>query len=176
MKTKKSVRRKRKTTSVSLNDFDADMTPDKFLLEEEWERQAQLVYDYVKLEAQADEDKARAKLNIDVVKAKVEQEIRDDPEEFGLEKTTDKVVAAAVSKEPRVLEAYDRYFKANKTHRVISGALTSISVQRKKTLEKMFDGRALGIFAEPKATKKVKERIDQLEQQVREGIIKQLNK
>jgi hypothetical protein len=86
-------------------DFEADLSIDVNNLEDEWLRMPALVQKYGKLSANATNKKERAKSKVDWIKAKLDFDIRKNPESYdniptdpksGQPKLTETVVANAV--------------------------------------------------------------------------------
>ena len=134
---------------------DVDTVVDHNHLEWEWFRQSGLYFDYAEAEAEAEAEKGLAKLNIDVVKAEVEESIRNDPESYGLETTTEPAIKAAVARDKRVIKANEDYIRATKVDKILVGALRALE-HKKRTLEKADERKLNAIYAEPKAPKYMK--------------------
>ncbi|MHA1794692.1 MAG: hypothetical protein ACTSUK_01155, partial [Promethearchaeota archaeon] len=67
-------------------DFEKDVNIDETILDIEWLEQPNLMLKYGKLVVQARKEYDLAKENLDVVKAELDKEIRNDPAKFDLPK------------------------------------------------------------------------------------------
>lgn len=146
---------------------------DKNRLDDEWLNQPKRYFEWaVQLEdARADIDDAKreydvTKTEFDEVKAKVELDIRNDPDDYHLPKVTDKSIAAVVLMQLDYKEAEDSLYKAQERidtakHRAgILQAVVSALDQRKKALEKLVDLHGQKYFATPRASENSAEVVD----------------
>lgn len=139
--------------------------PDKHRLDEEWEKQAPLYFEYArKLEranTKIDESKAEVdvlKNELDVERAEVELIIRRKPAKYtGVEKATEAIIAAAVKVHPRVQRAQVKMQEASrmvivaKNRAGILAAAVKALDHRKKALENLVWLHGQNYFSEPRA-------------------------
>ena len=130
-------------------DYEEDLAIDPEYLDKEWLKQANLYGNYGDLEAEAARAKDDAKSRMDQTGAELELKIRKKPTDFGLEKATDKTVAAAVLDQQVYMDAIDEYNQSKYAHKVASNVLTAFE-HRKKALENLVHLYSSGYFAGPK--------------------------
>lgn len=127
-------------------------------LQEEWVGQPALYFKYAKLLADARDSYERHKAEIDVTRAEIDEVIRQDPEEFGLEKITETAVKMAIEGHPEYKEVVELALKAK--HKVdIFQAATAALDHRKRALEKLVDMEVSMFYAEPKAAEHSREAV-----------------
>jgi len=126
--------------------FDLDpLTLDKHFLQ-----QPKLVWNYGKELADAKDESDRAKSRMDLAKAEARAEITDNPESFGLSKTTESALNSAVELHPLLCKARTRLQK--RKHRVdVLLAFLSALEHRKRALEGLVSLHGQQYFATPKA-------------------------
>ncbi len=103
-------------------------------LEDEWVKQPGLVAKFGELAADARQEFDEAKRRLDVVKADVGKKIREDPDEYGLSKSTVDAVNAAIILQPEVEEAEQDVINARHEFNVYEAMMTALD-NRKKALE-----------------------------------------
>lgn len=114
---------------------DASITHvDKFALDDEWARQADLAKHYGDLLAKAKEKVATLNAAIDVRKAEIRLGARADPEAFDLPKATDESVKDAAIVHPDVQELTAQLIKAKYRVDLLDSAVTALE-NKKKALE-----------------------------------------
>jgi hypothetical protein len=110
-------------------DFEADLLIDVNSLSDEWLRMPALVQKYGKLAANASNKKERAKSKVDWIKAKLDFDIRKNPEAYdniptdpksGQPKLTETVIANAVSLEDEYKNAVEDRINAVYEHASMS--------------------------------------------------------
>lgn len=88
------------------------MSIDRLALDKEWLRQPGL-YASISLQlAEARSELDMAKSNIILVDAEVDQKVRANPERYGIEKITEKPVAAAVAMHSKMKKAQEEFLTA----------------------------------------------------------------
>lgn len=114
----------------------------------EWKTQPALMLEYgIRLaDALQEEDEARAAAAI--VSAKLDKEIRDNPEDFGVAKITESAILAAVQTHPRNIEAQETLMAARCDARVYKAAVDALA-HRKSALQGMTDLYLRQWFADP---------------------------
>ncbi len=123
---------------------------DQLTLDEAWAEQADLVYQYGMKAEEARAEYEEAKVILEESEAKADEEIRKNPTDFGLDKTTEAAVKNAVTLHPKVRCAQRKVLDAHRLlgeRQVIMSALE----HRKKGLEHRGQLWCQGYFAEPKA-------------------------
>lgn len=125
-------------------------------LDEEWIGQGDFAYFWYREHANAKLEQQNAKQELDVTKADLDKEIRDDPEEgYGLkEKPTEASITACILVQPEYKAAIRRLAKAN--HRVdICFAATRAVEHKKAALENLVYLHGQNYFSEPKSKGKI---------------------
>jgi len=117
--------------------YEKDLFPDKYALDEEWEKQAKLYYDYSKSQADAEYTRDKLKDLVETEKAILEKKIRNNPEEFGIiGKPTESAIKAEIVINDKIIEANNKYFEASKEAKVLLAVVKSFD-HKKKALEKL---------------------------------------
>ena len=135
--------------------YDDDLHPDdyhridKHRLPEEWDRQPQLYRYHADLLVEAEYEHDKAKTNLELIEAEVQLEVRRDPASFGLEKTTEGSIAAAVTVNVHVLEAKRRLNEAKHSVGVHKAACRTVE-QRKSSLENQTTLALNDFYAQPR--------------------------
>ena len=126
---------------------------DKYDLDTETATQPDLYHHWAKIACKKRFEYDTAKLHHDVLKAKVELEIRKNPEKFGLSKVTEDTVKAAMAVDKRLIDSYENVLTLKKEASELD-CLTEALQQRKKSIEDLIQLFFRDYFAKPK-TKKV---------------------
>lgn len=129
--------------------FEDDIKIDETALDVECLRQPTLMILYGKNVAEKEYILAKAKMNLEMVKAEWDQEIRVDPEKFGLTKITETTVAGALAIQPDCMEAEEQYLNAVYALKVARVAVDALS-QKKDMLEALIKLYGQQYFAGPK--------------------------
>lgn len=131
-------------------DIQTDQQIDPDALDVNWMEQPNLFYKYSNALNQAIDDRNEKKLAVDKekdrlekVKAELDGEIREDPDNWGLQKTTDATVLAAVVASDRYQSALEDYHEAkrelNEAQGWVNKYYTDVQTmeQRKTALEQL---------------------------------------
>lgn len=89
-----------------------------------------------------------AKEALDAVRASVDMEVRRDPAKYGLEKTTEAMVANCVLLDPRHKAANEKYLAAKNEHDLMVVAVRAYD-QRKDALEMLITLAKMNYFCTP---------------------------
>jgi len=156
---------------LNLN-YEQDVSIDETALDVEWLQQANLMYKYARYYAETKKAMDEAKERLDFIKAKVEMDIRANPENYGLSKVTESAVASTILLQPEYQEASKKYIEARYENDVATAAVRAID-QKKTALENLVKLLSVSYFAGPSAPRDLSlewnERIKKKEQ-------KELNK
>ncbi len=128
--------------------YESDMYIDENELEVELLEQPSLMARYSRLLAEAKRDRDLAKENLDLVKAEINMDIRDNPENYKLEKVTESAIAACVLMEDDFKNAQKQLHEAEFEVNVLQGVLNAID-HRKSALENLVRLYGLNYFAGP---------------------------
>ena len=153
--------------------YKEDLTIDKFSLPEEWERQPQLYMQWAEAHALAMDEVSRAKEQLDLVKAELDEQIRVDPERFGFDKKpTEAAISACIVKQTIYNDAYKHYLEKNKSSNILAGAKEAMN-HKKKALEGLTQLLLGGFYAIPKIPEAIKQ---ERSNEVAEGVRKTLRR
>lgn len=144
-------------------DFAHDVKVDKHNLEEEWEQQAELALSYSQEEASAQKVVADLKVAVEEAKEAVKNEENrvyldavDNPEKYGLGKTTGDCLKAVADTHTTVVEKRQQYHKlqrelneADHTLARIHGATVAVTTDRRQALSHIVDLWGRGYFGTP---------------------------
>lgn len=145
-----------------------DVSIDKHRLDEQWADQPGLRFRYGAELAEARREVSRAKANVDLTAAELDNEIRESPESFGLTKITEAAIKATIPSNKRYRKAQDRLIEAEYSVNILTAAVSAID-HRKKALE---DEVALWLgdyFSSPRAPEGAKDRMQEVEKQATRG-------
>lgn len=130
-------------------DFEKDVNIDETILDIEWLEQPNLMLKYGKLVVQARKEYDLAKENLDVVKAELDKEIRNDPAKFDLPKATESAIVAAILTHPKYRQASERLVEAKYNLGMYQTAANAIET-KKAALENLVKLHGQQYFAGPK--------------------------
>ena len=128
--------------------YEQDVSIDETALDVEWLQQANLMYQYARYHAETKKAVDEAKERLDFIKAKLEMDIRANPETYGLSKVTESAVASAILLQPEYQEASKKYIEARYENDVASAAVRAID-QKKTALENLVKLLSVSYFAGP---------------------------
>ena len=148
--------------------YENDIRIDESSLDLEWLDQPLLMMRYTRNAAVARKKLEDAKERLEFTKAKLDKDIRTNPDDYDLAKVTDAAVSSSLLVQEEYTEAYQTYITAKFEADVAQGAVNAIE-QRKSALENLVRLYGLQYFAGPKEPvnitrewkdKKVQERAD----------------
>lgn len=152
--------------------YEQDVSIDETALDVEWLQQSNLMYKYARYQAETKKTMDEAKERLDFIKAKLEMDIRANPESYGLSKVTESAIASTILLQPEYQEASKKYIEAKYENDVAVAAVRAID-QKKTALENLVKLLSVSYFAGPSAPRDLSlewtERIKRREQ-------KELNK
>ena len=128
--------------------FDIDKTIDPGQLDVEAVQQAGLFFKYAEESVKAKAQVDRMKMALDVMEAKLQAEVRESPEKFGLVKVTEAAIAAAVKTSTRYTDAYDAFLKAREVSGLVDVAREAME-QKKRMIEVLVTLHGQQYFAGP---------------------------
>ncbi len=129
------------------------MAENPFVIDEgdlggEWLRQAQLMRQVGRTEADAKHESAMAKVNLEVVAARLTIAIRNNPGEYDLNDRPNKEqVEAAVTLQPEYQKAQKQYLEADH-YAALCHADTTAMIDRRKALENRVELLKLNYYSE----------------------------
>jgi hypothetical protein len=129
--------------------YEEDMHIDENALDVEFLEQPTKVIKYARLLAEARRDRDLAKEALDLTKAEINLDIRDNPEKYNLTKITVDAVEACILMEDRYEQVVKEYNDANYEVNVLQGAVNALE-HRKSALENLVKLYGQQYFAGPK--------------------------
>jgi hypothetical protein len=136
--------------------YEDDIEIDETALDVEWIEQPRLMAKYCQMKASAQKDLDYAKEHLDVVRARVDKMIRDDPDAFGLAKVTEGTVSAAILMHDDYRKANDEYIGAKYDYNIAEGVVRAFD-QRKSALENLVRLHGQSYFAGPSVPRNLSE-------------------
>jgi hypothetical protein len=140
--------------------YEEDLAIDSDNLDLEWQKQPQLYQKYSEMLAKAEQEKADIREELDVLKAKVDLDIRQGNRDLGA-KLTEGTIASGVVSDQEVIAKTKELNESTYRVNVLKGVVESFA-NKKKGLEKLVDLFIFGYNAEPKTG-----RIDNIREQKR---------
>jgi hypothetical protein len=128
--------------------YEQDIMIDPDALDVEWGNQASLMMKYARFLANTRMVLDKAKEALDIVKAELDKDIRSNPDRYGLEKITDKVVENTIPLSQEYKAASERLINAKYEADIAYGAVKSIDA-RKDALENLVRLHGMQYFAGP---------------------------
>lgn len=145
---------------------------DESALDTEWRDQPEMYYETAEQYAGAKYEADRLSNELKLVASDVEFDIRKNPGKYGLEKVTEAVVTATVTKNAAYQEAMDAWRKQKHEVDILSGALEALN-HRRKALENLVTLHCANYYSTPRVTGEAGEqRQERLKKKVRKGIKK----
>lgn len=159
--------------------YEDDMHIDENALDVEFLEQPTLMARYARLLAEARRDRDLAKEALDLTKAEINLDIRDNPDKYNLTKITVDAVEACVLMEDSYKEAVKEYNDANYEVNVLQGVVNAVE-HRKSALENLVKLHGQQYFAGPKIphdlTELREQRTDERHHRIGQAVIKRTKK
>lgn len=130
---------------------------DPLQLDTEWLNQPTQRQVWGELLADAQFEQDQAKSELEVIRAEVDREVREDPEGFGVGKVTEASVANAVVVHPAVKKAVKKLNEARHKVNVLQAAVDGLE-HRKRALTQLVELQGQDYFATPKMPAGVRNR------------------
>lgn len=127
---------------------------DPLRLEEEWFGQAKQVEEWARLAADAQLEYDDAKANLEVEKARLAAEIREHPEDYGLDRVTEQAIDKTIPAQPEYAAAVKRVNQAKHNMKIHDAAVLALE-HRKRALTKAVDLWMAGYFSVPNANRPI---------------------
>lgn len=128
--------------------YEKDIRIDENALDVEWLQQASLTFHYSKNAAFQRKQLDLVKENLNVVRAELDREIRNDPEAFDIAKVTEAALTAAIISHKRYKEANNAYLEAKYEADIADAAVRALQDKR-SALENLVKLHAAQYFAGP---------------------------
>jgi len=116
--------------------YEEDIRIDETALDVEWLRQASLMMKYSKHLAHLLHEKDLVKVDLDLVKARLDKSIRTKPSNYGIDKITETVVTNTIITQEDYLEAQAAYMQAEYEVNIAQAAVNAFNA-RKTALENL---------------------------------------
>jgi hypothetical protein len=129
--------------------YESEMYIDETALDVELLEQPSLMMKYSRKLAEAKRDRDLAKENLEMLKAEISLDVRDNPTSYDLEKVTDKVVEACVLADDGYKTAQKEFNDANFEVNLLQGVISAID-HRRSALENLVKLYGQEYFAGPK--------------------------
>lgn len=123
---------------------------DMYELDREWVRQPKLFFNFARQLADAREQVERSKAEMDVVKAEMDQEIRNSPEDYDIGKVTEAAITAAIAMSKEMKQAQSEFIRAKHNADILQGAVNALE-HRKSALERLVSLHGQNYFSTPVA-------------------------
>lgn len=135
---------------------------DKYQLDRDWVRQPVLYGYYAEKTAEARQVYDDAKSRLVAVEAGLRLKIMENPGQYDVPKTTEKVVEAAIFCQPEYEEATKEVREAKYAADCFAGLLMALD-HKKKALEKLVDLHGRDYFSQPTASSESRSKTDEIE-------------
>jgi hypothetical protein len=129
--------------------YEQDIRIDNSALDVEWLEQAALFMKYARHSAQTMRDLDEAKQALDVVKAELDLDIREHPEEHNVSKVTEGAIQSAIILSEKYKKSFKVYLESKFENDMASKAINAMN-QRKEALENLVRLHSQSYFAGPK--------------------------
>jgi hypothetical protein len=108
------------------DNFQNEVSIDKFALDEECSREGTLYWKWAKLQADQGDVVRKLKEKLEVVDAEIEKGVRFDPKAYGIDKITESAVSMVITLHPTHREVMDAYIDAKYTYDLYVAACRSL--------------------------------------------------
>jgi len=125
---------------------------DEFKLDEEWVGQPRLYHAWAERAAEATYALDQAKSMLELAKATVDRDVRDNPANYGLAKITESVVANTVVASKDYQDAVKLVNEARKHNNLMAAAVAALD-HRKRALENLVSLHGRDYFSSPRASR-----------------------
>jgi hypothetical protein len=139
--------------------YEEDIKIDIDWLDRELVNQPHLMFQYSKNAAEMENNRSKAKENLDIVMAEVDTDIRNNPEDHDIIKVTEASVKAAILKTAKYKKANQAYIDAVYEYNIAVAAVKSIE-QKKSSIEGLVKLVLANYFASPSVPHQTKEIIE----------------
>jgi len=128
--------------------YEQDVNIDETALDLEWKMQPMLMMKYCVHMAHVKKALDLAIEKLDVLKAKLDKEIRLNPEKYGLAKVTETALENTILLQPEYEEANKEYIEAKYEYEIAQAAVRAMD-QKKSALENLVKLLGMSYFAGP---------------------------
>lgn len=128
--------------------YEEDTLIEPSALDLEWLKQADLMRKYAKHSAEMDKLVDEKKEKLDVEQARIEMDIRSNPEKYGISKLTEGAIQSTMLLQPELQKIRQEFIDAKYESRIAIAAVRAID-QRKTALENLVRLLGVSYFAGP---------------------------
>lgn len=128
-------------------------------LDNEWINHPSMVHEWAVKAADAQAEYDKSKSILDIVKANLDQEIRENPDDYGLTKVTEVALESAVIAEPQYAAAVKRVNEARHKLQIFQAACNALE-HRKRALSLLVELWIRDYYSDPKPRAITKEAED----------------
>lgn len=139
--------------------YEKDMFIDDSALDVEWLEQPSLMFKYSTYEAEKEREKDLAKEALDLVKADLDRNIRENPDKYGIAKVTETVILNTIITQDEYKEAYHKFLDIQYEYNIAKVAVRAVA-QRKDALENLVRLHGQQYFAGPRVPRNLKEEVE----------------
>jgi len=136
--------------------YEEDVKIDEMALDIEWLRQPELMRKYAQYAAEAKKAMDEAKERLDVGIAKLDSEIRVNPNAYGLSKVTESAIQNTILLQPEYQKLNKAYIEARYEYDIATAVVKAID-QRKTALENLVKLLGVSYFAGPQTPRDLHE-------------------
>ncbi len=150
---------------MSRTDLELKVDIDDLALDKEWVSQPTQVLRWTEELARARKAADAAKNKLEVVHAELDREIRQVPDNFGLSKVTETVVAETIILQEEHQDALSELADAKYELNMVQAAVTALDHKR-KALEGLVNLHAMQYHAEPRSPEGMEDTVDLMEKKM----------
>ena len=140
-------------------DYERDMFIDDSALDVEWLEQSMLMMRYSTYEADKEREKDLAKEALDLVKADLDRNIRENPDKYGIAKPTETAISNTIISQEEYKEAYHKFLDIQYEYNIAKSATRAVA-QRKDALENLVRLHGQQYFAGPRVPRNLHEEVE----------------
>jgi len=140
-------------------DYERDMYIDCDSLDVEWLEQSMLMMRYSTYEADKEREKDLAKEALDLVKADLDRNIRENPDKYGIAKPTETAISNTIISQEEYKEAYHKFLNIQYEYNIAKSATRAVA-QRKDALENLVRLHGQQYFAGPRVPRNLHEEVE----------------
>lgn len=156
-------------------DYEKDIQIDSSALDCEWLEQAALMIKYTRHAAKVRMELDQSKQALDIVRAGLDKDIRELPDQYGITKITDKAVEATIITLMEYQEAFQEYLDAKYEADMAQGAVQAFQ-QRKDALQELVRLHGQSYFAGPSIPRDLEWEREAFKKKTNAGVAAKLNK
>lgn len=142
-------------------DYENDIRIDESALDIEWLEQPRLMLKYTQHLAECEKKRDFYKEELELVRATLDKDIRENPSDYDIEKITEGAVTSNITKSEKYQNSVKRHNDARYEASMAKGAVQAFD-QRKTALENMVKLHGQQYFAGPKLPRDLKKEREKL--------------